>query len=378
MPNSVPPPLDVLADDDALIPLPQPEPVPDMATYERERERALAFSPERRANYERAMSAARGADVDYLPVKLDIENVSRCNFRCTMCQVSEWPKGRRARDMTLDEFKRLIDQQYSLVEIKIQGQGEPTLQGDDFIAMISYARSKAIWVRVITNGSLLHLRDNYKKLIDSGVNEVQISIDGADKKTFEDIRRGSVFEQVIKNCRSINDYCHQLGIERTKMWTVVQAGNRHQIRELIELGRDVGFKSLVFSLNLEDFGLDSWRERNQAVSVGHSFTNRQALEFKEFGDSLGLKVRFWRSTSKYSTDKVENLCPWPFERSYISSDMRVSPCCVIANPDIVDFGSAVDFTATWKNEAMRQFRQDHLDGRIPEVCKLCYHERTKG
>ena len=149
------------------------------------------------------MSAARGADVDYLPVKLDIENVSRCNFRCTMCQVSEWPKGRRARDMTLDEFKRLIDQQYSLVEIKIQGQGEPTLQGDDFIAMISYARSKAIWVRVITNGSLLHLRDNYKKLIDrhpprlglrAGDQELPVDqrlLPSARYRTDQDVDRGS-------------------------------------------------------------------------------------------------------------------------------------------------------------------------------------------
>jgi hypothetical protein len=38
------------------------------------------------------IGAAANALVDYYPIKLDIENVSRCNFRCTMCAVSDWPQ----------------------------------------------------------------------------------------------------------------------------------------------------------------------------------------------------------------------------------------------------------------------------------------------
>ena len=33
--------------------------------------------------------------------------------------------------------------------------------------MIKYAKDKKIWVRTVTNASLLHLKDNYKKLIDT-------------------------------------------------------------------------------------------------------------------------------------------------------------------------------------------------------------------
>ncbi len=79
--------------------LPTPEPMPDLATYERERDLCLAADPRRKANYERYLaSARRQARVDYLPIKLDIENVSRCNLHCTMCQVSGWPKSKRAED----------------------------------------------------------------------------------------------------------------------------------------------------------------------------------------------------------------------------------------------------------------------------------------
>ena len=114
----------------ALAGLPTPEPVPDLHAYLRERRIRLSCSPEALANYLAFMaSERRSAEVDYLPIRLDFENVSRCNFRCTMCTVSEWPKGRRAADMALADFERLLDEQVGLVEVKVQGLGEPTHAG---------------------------------------------------------------------------------------------------------------------------------------------------------------------------------------------------------------------------------------------------------
>ncbi len=180
--------------------LPPPEPVPNLAASLDERERCLARSAACRANFSLYMNdARRSAEVRYTPIKLNIENVSRCNFACMMCAGSEWPKGRRAADMSFAAFKALLDEQYGLVEIKLQGLGGPMLQGDPYFAMIRYARDRHIWVRTMTNASLLHLRGNYSKLIDTDVNEAQISIDGADKATYEAIRRQAVFERVVAN-----------------------------------------------------------------------------------------------------------------------------------------------------------------------------------
>lgn len=359
--------------------LPAPEPVPDVHTYLRERRIALSRSPARLKNYITFMrSARRSADVNYLPIRLDFENVSRCNFACTMCIVSEWKKGTRAADMSFEDFKRLIDEQYGLVEIKIQGLGEPTLQRDPYFQMIRYARSKNIWVRTTTNASLLHLADNYRKLVDSGVNEIQISIDGADKETFESIRRQSVFERVVSNCKLINRYCESKGVERTKMWTVVQKGNRHQLSQLVDLGHEMGFKSMGFSLNLVDFGTNRWREINDGVTVEDSFTRREADDLMAKGAKLGIKVRFWSVTQKYGTDSPSKMCPWPFERAYISSDLRVVPCCIIGNPDISEIGNVREnFSDVWYGKVMREFREAHLKGEIPKVCRSCYDMRSR-
>jgi len=354
---------------------PEPEPVPNRDVYLEELEKSLNYSKKRRDNYEKFMGASRRNEIaDYLPVRMDFENVSRCNFRCIMCQVSDWPKMKRAADMPFEDFKNLIDDQYGLVEIKIQGMGEPTMQGEDYFKMIRYARSRQIWVRTVTNASLLHLKENYKKLVDSGVNEIQISIDGPDKETFEGIREGSSFDKVTSNCKLINDYCEENNVERTKMWTVVQNSNIDKLEELVDLGYELNFKNIVFSLELVDWGQDDWKSRNSKISASGLINNDRIFSLVDKGEVLGIKVRFWRQTQKYTTKSPEKLCPWPFERVYISSDMRVVACCVIGNPEVSDLGNAHDFLTLWNEKTMLNFRAQHLTGNLPDYCKSCYED----
>ncbi len=362
---------------DSIDRLPGPEPAAGVAAYHRERELAFAADPRKRQNYERFLAAKRrSAKVDYLPIKLDIENVSRCNFRCRMCVVSEWVKGRRADDLKLDAFRRLIDEQIGLLEIKLQGIGEPLLQGDDFFEMIRYARARHIWVRTTTNASLLHLKDNAVKLIDSGVNEVQISIDGSTKAVYEGIRVGSVFERVKSNCQLINAYCKKRNLPRTKMWTVLQKANLDQLEPLVDLAAELGFSNQVFSLELSDWGVDRWSKRNAEASGRGGVTFERLATLVERGKDLGVSVRFWHIAKKYWCDSLEDLCPWPFERAYVSSDLRVVPCCYIGNPDVYQIDAALDgersLTDVWSGEVFDAFRQAHIDGKLPEICRACY------
>jgi MoaA/NifB/PqqE/SkfB family radical SAM enzyme len=79
---------------------------------------------------------------------------------------------------------------------------------------------------------------------------------------------------------------------------------------------------------------------------------------------------------KYRTGDRKTLCPWPFERAFVSSDLRVVPCCYIGNPDIIQIGSTLTgqetITDVWRSEAYKEFRRAHLTGNIPTVCKGCY------
>ena len=293
-----------------------------------------------------------------------------------MCVVGDWPKGRRAADMELDAFKRLIDEQYGLLEIKLQGIGEPTLQGDPFFAMIRYARERHIWVRTTTNATLLHLSDNYRRLIDSDVNEVQISVDGADAATYEAIRRGGRFAQVARNCATINAYCASRGAVRTKMWTVVQRRNLHQLPDLVRFAADQGFRRQVFSLQLSDWALEGWQARNADAGAERMLDPARLMDLVALGDRLGVVVRFWTVSGKYKAGRPETLCPWPFERAYVSSDRKVVPCCYVGNPEVSCLGDLDGgFAAVWHGPAMGAFRAAHLEGDLPAGCRRCYAAR---
>ncbi len=367
--------------------LPKPEPMPNREYYFSERELRLKLYPDCNANYSRYLnSSKRNTVVDYLPIKLDIENLSRCNFRCVMCQVSEWPKGQRARDLNFHEFTHIIDENIGLVEVKLQGMGEPTLARDDLFKMIKYARERHIWVRTVTNGSLLHLNENSKKMLESGVNEVQISIDGADKGTFESIRVGSKFDRVVHNVTELNSLAKIMNREVTKMWTVVQDKNISQLKDLIYLANKMKFKSMVFSLDISDWGNENWTEKNKSKSVTKLFNIEYANELYSLGSSLGINVAFWNINEKYDVLNPNSLCEWPFERSYISSDSRVVPCCMVADPDTFELNADSkmsgkekewSFLEIWNSKQYQNFRKSHLSGdfeKLPKICQGCYRQ----
>ena len=357
--------------------LPKPYPLPSKNFYDDVIKKASRRSLKTFYNYLKfKLSKKNKLNLNYVPIRADIENVSRCNFACTMCIVSTWHKRQRSNDLDFNNFKEFIDRNYGLVELKIQGYGEPFLQKDTLIRMIEYARQKNIWVRLITNASLLHLNDNYKKVIDADVNEIQISIDGATEETFESIREGSKFRIVKNNCKLINDYAEKKGKIITKLWTTVQKKNIHELEKLIKLAKEINFKHLVFSLELNDYqNTDLKNYVKENITNTNDLSNSRIQELLNLSEEENLNLYFWKGFSLYSK---QNLCPWPFERVFVSSDFKAMPCCYIADPKtktMADLNLEKDPLSFWNNREYTDFRKKHISGDYPDICKNCYNAK---
>ena len=156
------------------------------------------------------------------------------------------------------------------------------------------------------------------------------------------------------------------------MWVVVQEVNFNDLELLPALAAEIGFARLTLSLDIGDWGQDTWTERNSEADVHRRFNTKLAEKLISEGERLGVEVTFWIAADKYDVSDSKKLCPWPFERSYISSDMRVVPCCMIGNPDVSDLGNARDFIGEWNGAAMAEFRRQHISGEIPSFCRSCY------
>ena len=346
-------------------------PYPDSAQFVKCIYEGFLRFPERLENYNLSKTERRGAKRKSLPYVIDFEPVSRCNYRCTMCQVSEWQKGQRAEDMPLSELERMKALWPYVVELKLHGMGEPLLH-PDFFTMLEYFRKWYIWTRTSTNGSLLFRDEIREQITKSPLGEMQISIDGATRDTYESIRVRGKFHQVTKGCFELNRALESEGRLLTRMWVVIQAANVHELADFASLALDLGFKRLTYSLSLNDWGQEKWREVNAGKQIATNPVEEQALQIREDWGNRGLEVSIWRQSEHYSTASLSRLCPWIFERTYICSDSRVTPCAIIGNPDVVDLGSATDFIETWNDDPYTAFREAHLRGHPPKECLSCY------
>lgn len=348
-----------------------PEPFRDPAVFQPIFDDGMRKFPRRRENFELSKSSVREKIACAMPILADIEPTNRCNYRCTMCVVGNQPQ-QCGRDMTLDEFRAVLDVQYGLWEVKLQGLGEPLLNRD-FHDMAALCTERSIWTRTTTNGSLLHMNDNAKRLLESGIGEVQVSLDGATREVYEGIRRGGNFSQFADNCRLLNKLAQPLrATPAPRAFVLVQRANVHQLEDILSFCADVGFQRVIFSLNLGWFGREDLKENNRILDARDTVTQERCQDLLRLGKKLGMDVAFWQDDNKFKTGRPETLCTWLWERVFISADCRIVPCCTISDPAIMDMGDAGSFAEYWNEAAYRKLRHAHLSGRLPSVCRSCY------
>ena len=156
--------------------------------------------------------ASGSAAVESLPDLIYVEMAMACNFGCKMCPVPESRKlmdGRVPAIMKPDTFALVLN---SISDrrrhVWLTQLGEPMLNKHltDFVrATKSYGHH----VGFTTNGSLM-TEQKARDLLAAGVDHVVFSFDGATKETFEKIRIGGNFDEVVANIRGFAALNQQL------------------------------------------------------------------------------------------------------------------------------------------------------------------------
>jgi len=141
---------------------------------------------------------------EFVPRVLAWEITRRCNLACVHCRAAageDAPEG----ELTLDEYKSLVDNVVSFAQpIIILTGGEPLLR-DDVYDIAAYATGAGLRVAVSTNGSLVD-DEVARRLLAAGVRTCSISIDGATPDVHDDFRQQpGAFEASLKGMRILQD-----------------------------------------------------------------------------------------------------------------------------------------------------------------------------
>jgi radical SAM protein with 4Fe4S-binding SPASM domain len=312
--------------------------------------------------------------INYLPVTMDIEPTTGCNFRCTMCQVSS--PNFESKNMDLETFKKIILQNKQLIKIKLQGMGEP-LVNKYIYEMISFAKNHGVATEIICNGSMLS-KKNIDYLLNNKLAKLTISIDGATKEVFEKIRVKSNFNEVISNSKNFyNSIKNKLIRPEFSAWSTIQRDNFDQIEEIASLAKEVGFDNLTYQLFLTGWGKEEWEKVNNEKNINYKDQKIKSIfdnVIKKYSDK-NFKIGVFEENLLNFNKK----CSWPWNSAYLSAKGNVVPCCIVGDPLVVNMGNINDksFIDIWKSEEYQKLRNNISNNRLDDFCKNCYFETKR-
>lgn len=239
-----------------------------------------------------------------VPYIINVDPCDKCNFRCKFCptgniKLMKKTPGRNYGNMPFDLFKKIVadinEFEKPIKVLRLYKDGEPLLN-PDFAKMISYAKERGCCERVdtTTNGSLL-TKELGLKIIEAGLDRINISIEGINEKQYKDFSDYKIdFDKLVENIKFFYD-------------------NRKQCEMIVKINGDIiseEDKNKFFDI----FG-------NIADGVYIESIMPCWPEFELDGISVNEKVGIYQQ-------KIQEVmvCPYVFYSFSINSDGTASTC----------------------------------------------------
>ena len=161
-----------------------------------------------------------------------------CNLRCIHCRASATELSSPS-DLSTQAALDIINQIAAVSSpILVLSGGEPLFRSDIF-QLARYGTDKGLRVALATNGTLV-TKQVARKIVDSGVKRVAISLDGSDALTHDTFRGiPGAFDAAITGFRNLKD----LGMS-VQINTTIARHNAHQLPQVLELAKSIGADAL--------------------------------------------------------------------------------------------------------------------------------------
>lgn len=282
-------------------------------------------------------------ELEKCPQAMEFEVTNHCNVECGFCPHPTMERSKGIMD--LDLYKRLIDEcvQMGVFSVNLTGFGEPLL--DPFLAeRIKYAKDQGIPYVQITTTTYLLDEAKAKSLIESGLDDLFVSLDAATSETYNKVRKikgvkadGPNFETVVSNFKNLVKLKKDRGAEkpRVRLRFLQLDSNSEEIKDFITKYKHSADDLAVW------FNVHSWGGKMDAAKPeGIFFPCRSPWD--------GMTIRW---------DGRVSLCCLDYEGKVITGDVRESSLMEV-----------------WQGEELRELRRLHLSGQAGQIsiCKDCH------
>ncbi|MGB5637103.1 MAG: radical SAM protein [Waterburya sp.] len=309
----------------------------------------------------------RFPNLSFSPRSIQIECTTRCNLKCTFCEISYWTE--TPADLEFDNVQQMVAHLPKLKRIDLTGIGE-ALVNNNFFEIVKFLKDKGIYITLNDNFTLM-TEQTARRIIDLGIDQIFLSLDGATADTYESIRRGAKFERVIANVKRLVALKQEMGskLPEVKINTVVCNTNYQELPAIIEIAHEVGIGMVQFVniVTFDDTSSMGTRELRQEVRQKFNEALNKAQE-------LGILVK----VELFDKLPVQQ-CDFPWTRNFVTYDGYVHPCCYTTQngdrkaQNSRSLGNLAKDTYgnIWQNDEYTEFKAKMAQGILPHQCAHC-------
>lgn len=311
---------------------------------------------------------------------IEVEITTRCYLKCIMCEHTYWKdKSYLNKDLSFEAFKELIDGMPNLKWINLTGEGSAFLN-KDFMKIVEYCKKKGLYVD-FSHDFVYYDEKDFACLINWGVDRIYWSFDGCTKKTYEKIRVGAKFYDVIGNVRKfvelkktlkspLPEICFRYCFFKENIDEVMNVPLL--LSSLVDEVKDYGDEpSINFVALLEFEETRGWECEVPKEYVGIGDRWSKTLGFKNY----------WSHITHIEENKYPlDYCTF-WSEPYIMITGHVVPCCAVLmsnnRPELekLAFGNIYEksFKEIWYSEKYKKFRKMVVNPKapVPKVCLGC-------
>jgi MoaA/NifB/PqqE/SkfB family radical SAM enzyme len=326
-----------------------------------------------------------------LPRQVYLEVTNRCNSLCGSCPLTydHFLAFEPKHHLTWEQFRHIIDQLPVIERAVLHGIGEPLLN-PDLPRFIAHLKARGAHVLFNTNGVMLDRRRG-DALIEAGLDELRVSLDGVDREMYRRLRGIDKFDQIVANVRAFVARQREYGMDapRVSLWFVGMQANLHQLPDFVRLAADLGVGE-AYLQRMTYFGdgtvLDEEATALADNALYGTLEERQAALIRAceaLAVELGLRFQASGATTPGEGMATQGAHPWqgcyrPWVLTYITANGTVLPCCIapFATPDyrqiVLGDAFAQPLATIWNDRPYIALREAVLgESPAPWPCQHC-------
>jgi len=340
------------------------------------------------AAYRAVNPATRAAWAEVQPHCVFIEVTNHCNLLCETCPRT-FVAYEEPQTLSWENFLKIADQFPDMERAVLHGIGEPLIN-KDLPRMIAHLKARGVYVLFNTNATLLSA-DWARALIQSGLDEIRCSIDGADPKTYAEIRGAPLLHKIVKNLTEFMRIQKEMGAStpRASVWMTGMKENIGELPALLRLAAQMGVPELyvqrmVYSADspeppgMMDAGHGLFDDYNQEIERIIAQSEIVAAELGIiFKASGGTNPRRSLEASRKADPHPWQACMRPWTTAYITANGNALPCCIapFATTDYesLKLGNVFEkpFVEIWNDERYQKWRTELLSDKPHPACAGC-------